>query len=443
MKDLPEFLTESYIIRRNDPRWQELDRMSFLAKNIANVATYILRQAFFKDRKQGIEHHKRRRTWDQYLNFIRLKDTIRYQYPQDYHALPKRVAETCIKAVISDWRSYDASWTDWSKHPDKYLGEPRVPYYKKPGEAGRATCYWNQEAIGKRPYDKEGLIALSGCDVVLETGDSIYERIRDIENLEPDAPVNLRERIAVVKVQPRVDHYLVTITYSIDPKPNEKLDSTLTMGIDLGINNLMAITSNRAGFQPILVNGRPLKAINQFFNKRRAELQSRLAEGQFSSKRLRRLHQRRSRRIKDYLHCASKFVIQLALDAGIGTIVIGQNKNWKQRVHMGKRNNQTFLNIPHSQLIEMIVYKAYLVGIEVICQEESYTSKCSFLDQEPIRKQAVYAGKRVKRGLFVASNGQLINADVNASYNILRKAVPKAFADGIEDVAVHPALVPV
>lgn len=437
------YLTESYIIRLNDPRWQELDRLSFLAKNVFNVANYLIRQAFFADHKQGIAHDKKQRSWNRLLNFIRLKELIRSEYRDDYSALPKRVTETCIKAVISMWRGYDAAWFDYDKYPHKYLGEPRPPHYKTPGTSGRAQVLWNQEAVGKRIYDKYGLIALSGCDVTLETGQHIYDQIRNIEGLEPDAYVNLRDRMAVVKVSPRNDHYLVTITYAINPVPYDHLDPAQVMGIDLGVNNLMAITSNKAGFMPILVNGRPAKSINQYFNKRRAKLQSQLPKDQYSGKGLQRLSRIRARRIKHYLHSASKQVINLAIEQGIGVIVVGQNKNWKQRANMGKRNNQTFLNIPHSQLIDMIEYKAQLAGVEVIRQEESYTSKCSFLDSEPIQKHDQYAGKRIKRGLFRANDGRLINADVNASYNIIRKAVPNAFVNGIEDVAVHPALISV
>lgn len=440
---MPEFLTASYVIRRKDPRWQELDRMSFLAKNVYNVATYIIRQAFFADRRQGIEHDKRQRTWVKCLNFIHLKEHLRTQYPDDYDAMPKRVTETCIKAVISTWRGYDAAWFDWRQHPHKYLGEPQVPRYKKPGLAGRAEVLWNQDAVSKRAFKKRGVICLSGCDVEVLPGQHLFDTIRQCENIAPDATVDGHERIAVVKVVPRHDHYLMTVTYRVNPVPCAHLDPGNVMGLDLGVNNLMAITSNQAGFQPILVKGRPLKSINQYFNKRRARLQSQLPQGQFSSRRLRRLHRTRARQVKDYLHRASKLVVKVALDAGIGTIVIGQNKHWKQRAKLGKRNNQTFLAIPHRQLIEMIVYKANLAGIQVICQEESYTSKCSFLDAEPVQKRAVYVGKRVKRGLFVTSDGRRINADVNASYNIIRKALPKAFANGIEDVAVHPTLVTV
>lgn len=129
---------------------------------------------------------------------------------------------------------------------------------------------------------------------------------------------------------------------------------------------------------------------------------------------------------------------------GMGTLVIGKNDGWKQNVRLGKRNNQNFVQIPHARFIDMLTYKAQLVGIDVIVTEESYTSKCSFLDGEAVCKQEQYAGKRVKRGLFRASDGRLIHADVNGSYNILRKAIPDAMSrhgEGIRGAVVHPVRV--
>ncbi|WP_298408670.1 IS200/IS605 family accessory protein TnpB-related protein, partial [Ferroplasma sp.] len=127
-----------------------------------------------------------------------------------------------------------------------------------------------------------------------------------------------------------------------------------------------------------------------------------------------------------------------ALLNNIDTIVIGHNELWKQNVNIGKKNNQNFVQIPFNRLISMIKYKAEEYGIDVILQEESYTSKCSFLDNESIEKHDKYPGKRIKRGLFKSAKGILINADINGSYNIIKKAFPNAFADGIEGIRVAP-----
>jgi IS605 OrfB family transposase len=128
----------------------------------------------------------------------------------------------------------------------------------------------------------------------------------------------------------------------------------------------------------------------------------------------------------------------------IGTLVIGKNAQWKTEIELGKQTNQNFVSIPHSRLIEMLEYKARLAGITVIVQEESYTSRASFLGLDPIpvygktEKEPVFTGKRIKRGLYKTSTGQLINSDVNAAYNILRKAIPNAFSNGIGSCVVQP-----
>jgi putative transposase len=146
----------------------------------------------------------------------------------------------------------------------------------------------------------------------------------------------------------------------------------------------------------------------------------------------------RTRRITSYLHIASRAIIDLLVHEGIGTLVIGKNDGCKQQVRMGKRNNQAFVFIPHARFIAMLTYKAALVGIEVVTIEESHTSKCSFLDLEPIEHHDRYLGKRVKRGLFVASTGQAIHADVNASYNILRRYAPHVTAQGVSGFLLRP-----
>jgi IS605 OrfB family transposase len=142
--------------------------------------------------------------------------------------------------------------------------------------------------------------------------------------------------------------------------------------------------------------------------------------------------------VTSYLHTASRAIIDLLVREGMGTLVIGKNDGWKQEANRGKKNNQSFIFIPHARFIELLQYKAALVGIQVITIEESHTSKCSFLDLEPIGHQDHYVGKRVKRGLFAAGTGQLINADINGSYNILRRYAPQEFADGVTSFLLRP-----
>lgn len=219
------------------------------------------------------------------------------------------------------------------------------------------------------------------------------------------------------------------------------------MALDLGVTNLAAITSNREGFIPQLVNGRTLKSINQWYNKRMRELKLCLPkeDRERVTKQMERITNKRTRQVNHYLHAASKTIIDFLLKQGVGTIIVGKNPFWKQEADMGRRNNQNFVQIPHTRFIEMLTYKAALVGIQVEIQEESYTSKASFLDLDSIPTykpddETVYtfSGRRVKRGLYRASGKRFLNADINGAYNILRKSRPDAFAKGVAAYVVQP-----
>jgi IS605 OrfB family transposase len=194
----------------------------------------------------------------------------------------------------------------------------------------------------------------------------------------------------------------------------------------------------------MLVNGRPLKSINQFYNKRSSQLQSQLKGSRRTSPRIQRLTRWINQKVDNYLHHTSRLIIDILTVKQIGTLVIGKNAQWKTEIDLGKQTNQNFVSIPHARLIEMLEYKARLVGITVILQEESYTSRANFLGLDPIPvygktdKDPVFTGKRIKRGLYKTSVGQLINSDVNAAYNILRKAIPNAFSNGIGSCVVQP-----
>jgi len=221
------------------------------------------------------------------------------------------------------------------------------------------------------------------------------------------------------------------------------VNPALRAGVDIGLNNLATLASDKPGFLPRVVNGRPVNSINQFYNKRNAELRSQVGEAH-TSRRLERLITRRTRRIDHYLHTASRRIVDLLVAEGIGTLCIGKNPLWKQEANMGKRGNQNFVSVPHARFIEMLTYKAELMGIQVQITEESYTSKASFLDDDPLpiydaaMPAPTFSGRRVKRGLYRAADGRHINADVNGAYNIIRKVAPDAFARGSRGCVVHP-----
>jgi putative transposase len=165
------------------------------------------------------------------------------------------------------------------------------------------------------------------------------------------------------------------------------------------------------------------------------------------TRQMERITNHRNRQVNHYLHAASRAMIDFLVKEGVGTIIVGKNPFWKQEVGMGRRNNQNFVQIPHARLIDMLTYKAELVGIQVEVQEESYTSKASFLDLDPIptykpndEAEHVFSGKRFGRRnrLYRAKDGKVISADVNGSYNILRKSRLNACAKGVAAYVVQP-----
>ena len=254
---------------------------------------------------------------------------------------------------------------------------------------------------------KDGLIKLSKTDIVIETKASNIQQVR---------------------VVPNGDIFVIEVIYKIKDV-EKKGDNGRYAAIDLGVNNLATLTSNVT--KPLIFNGKPLKSINANFNKRKAKAQSVLPKDVKSSRNLMAMQFKRNNRISDYLHKISRKIITQLVSDQINTLVIGHNKGWKQEINIGKVNNQKFVNIPFTKFINMLQYKAEEFGIEVTMTEESYTSKCSFLDAEAPKKRQTYGGKRVHRGLFKASDGRTINADVNGSYNILTKVLGKFQYDPI------------
>jgi putative transposase len=395
-------LVEQHRIDRHDPRFAAIDAATFASKHLYNAAMYLKRQTYI------FENHR-------IISSSALDKQM--QPTAEYKALPAKVAQWVLKQVCAAWDSYFATMAAWIEHPEKFKGHPKLPKYL--AKDGRNLLVFTDQAISRDPKNA-GWVVPSGVPIRVATKHTHAE-------------------IAQVRLVPKSTHFVVGVVYEREPDPAPTLDPTLIASIDLGVNVLAAITANQPGFTPLLVNGRPLKRCNQWYNKRRAKLQAQLPRDQFSSCALDAITDKRHRVITYYLHSTSRAIINLLIQRGIGTLVIGKNDGWKQKVNLGKRNNQTFVMIPHARFIEMLTYKAALVGIQVVTIEESYTSKCSFLDNEPIQHHNRYLGKRAKRGLFVASTGQPIHADINGSLNILRRYAPQVVAAGVSVFAIHPA----
>jgi len=410
-------LVEQHVIDRNDPRYAMIDEAAFKSKNLYNAALYELRQAYIF---QG-----------RYLSYSTMDKLM--QPHEAYKALPAKVSQQVLVQLHHEWESFFKAKAAYEEDPSKFLGRPKLPKYKHKLE-GRNILVYTIQAISRGKNGlKGGLITPSQLAISVKT------KQKDIDQ---------------VRIVPKKGYYVVEVVYEKAVK-QAPVNPAYYAGIDIGMNNLVALTSNKPAFQAVVVNGRPVKSVNQFYNKRKAALQKQLGKTG-TTKRIERMTNKRNRRIEHYMHTASKRIIDVLVLEGIGVLVIGKNDGWKNEIEMGKRTNQNFVQIPHARFIAMLTYKAELVGIRVQITEESYTSKASLLDLDPlpVRKNGdekhTFSGKRLTRGLYRASNGRYINADINGAGNIIRKVAPDAFqpAEGVEDgkgmlesLVVHPVRV--
>nr|WP_293338143.1 transposase [Microcoleus sp. CAWBG58] len=392
-------LTERHIIKSTEHRFAQIDELAFKSKNLYNAANYAIRQSFVYG-------------WG-YINYNEMNRLMKSH--EAYKAMPAKVSQQILMLLDKNWKSFFEALKAYKKDTSKFTGRPKLPKYKDKVK-GRNILVYTKQAISSRQL-KSGIIKLSGTEISVKT------------KINP-------EQICQVRLVPKCDAYVIEVIYH-EPESTAN-NNNFVASIDLGLDNLAALTSNQPGFIPLLINGRPLKSINQFYNKRKAQLQSQLKGNNQTSSRIQRLTRCRHQKVDNYLHHTSRLIVDILTANQIGTLVIGKNAQWKTGIDLSKRTNQNFVSIPHARLIEMLEYKTRLVGIKVIVQEESYSSKSSFLSLDPIpvcghndASNFIFSGRRIKRGLYRTSIGQLINSDVNGSYNILRKAIPNAFSDGI------------
>ena len=415
------------------PFFDKMDEYAFACKNVFNKTLYEYRQNFF--------YQEPLLTAFDMINYLSNKEK------EDN--VPAKVKQQTIKQVYESVKSS--------------IKKSELPRYLNK-ETGRANIILTNQAILKTKFTNENKIAFNYDDFCFEFNITNlinklklkFEHIKQVRVIYNSTYKKYKVLLYVEKEKFNED--------SLEKEP--KLSQVAA--IDLGLNNLMALVFQN---QRILFDGKSLKKINHRFNKNLAKLQSQRdkainelkivsdeiktmeqdaiwfyeleADIDFDVKKYQKLmrrqndlikeidklktkigklYEKRNNRINYCLHERSKELIELLASNGIIKLVIGYNKNWKQDINLGKVNNQNFVQIPFYTLIEYIKYKAQEKNIEVITHEESYTSKCSFLDDEAVCKHDVYAGKRVKRGLFRSSNGHEINADINAAYNIARKA---------------------
>lgn len=389
---------EQKVIRQNHPKFKIIDKMCYHSKNLYNEANYVIRQEFINN---GI-----------YINYY----DINYEFKthDNYKSCFSQPANCTLRALDKAWKSYFRAIEDWKQNRSKYLGMPKPPKYLH--KNGRYP--WmipNNQLVYK--YDKG----------------TIYIRNRLLNDYEWKC--RCLGRIIQVRFIPRGSCYVMEIVYEIDI-PNKTTGSNRIAAIDLGVDNLVTMTNN-IGSNPIIINGKGIKSINQYYNKRLAKEKSllKIRHDKDWSRKLDAITFKRYQRIKNYMHNTSSYITKWCVENDIENLVVGKNKEWKQNTSMGKASNQKFIDVPYQILLLQLKYKCENVGIKYIETEESYSSGTSFLDEEEPIKDNYNKSRRIQRGLFKSDSGLLINSDVNGSLQIMKKVFPNAINRyGIEGV---------
>ena len=365
-------LVQQTIIRSNKDSYKDIKDLCHRSKNLYNTTLFAIRQHYFE--------HK------SYLPYIDIDRIFKSTNNIDYRSLPSQTAQQTMRIVDQSFRSFFKSL--------KLPGKHHIPNYKD--KNGLFTVTYTNQQISKKSL-KEGYIS--------------------VPSLNHKFPTTLTD-ICQVRFIPKSNYIVMEVVYEIKEK-EKKTDNNRYAAIDLGIDNLATLTFHDD--KPIIINGRPIKSINQYYNKQKSKYQAIKA-----TKKIEELSFKRNNKIRDYFHKSSRFITNQLVSGHYNTVIIGYNKCWKQDVNIGKRNNQSFTSISHLQFVNMIKYKCELEGINVLLTEEAYTSKASALDHDFLPdlnvKDPVFLGKRIKRGLYLSRHGY-INADVNGSLNIMRKVV--------------------
>ena len=375
---------------------KNLNDLAFKSKNLYNCATFIMRQNFIRNKK--------------FISYSQMDKILRRDYEDVYRDLPAATVQQILRLVEKNWKSFFKAIKVYVKVPEKFKGRPKLPKYKNKTKGLNVLIFTNQQ-----------------CKI--KNGKIYFPKMVGIEPLTTKV-----ENLQQVRIVPKFKHFVIEVVYKKEIIINN-VKSENVIGIDLGLNNLATLVSNQPDVSPMLINGKPVKSINQFFNKEKAKFMSFIGD-KGSSNKIASLSNKRKNKITDYLHKSSRAIIDYAIETETGTIIVGENKGWKQEINIGKTNNQNFVAIPFDQFKQMLAYKAEENSIEVIFTEESYTSKASNLDRDvlPVYKKGIkhsFSGKRVKRGLYKWSKG-LINADLNGALGIIKKVVPESLENLLE-----------
>lgn len=377
-------LVERHTIKDN--RFEDICQKSGL---LYNYVLYLVRQGIFSG---------------DYLKEYELSTRLGRENQSDFRNLPSSVSQQVIKQVFQNIKVWIREKKDYEKNPSKYKTRPKLPRYKK----------------GK----KQNMLVFTTSACIIKDG-----YIHFAKNITKPIKTKIGDnKLCQVRIIPQTACYVIEVIYE-KKEIDLGLNKSNILSIDLGLNNLCTCINN-AGVRPFIINGKIIKSFNQWYNKKKAKWMSFIRD-KGTSKRLKRLNNRRNFWIEDKIHKISRWIINFCIKHNIGTVVIGLNKGWKQRVELGKRLNQKFVEIPFSKLIDKITYKGKLVGIDMQTTEESYTSKIDHLAFETLGNHDIYLGKRKKRGLFQSSVNKLLNADVNGAIGIGRKVFGDSFVKEI------------
>ena len=346
-------LVRQIIYKRNDPEYEEMDELCFKSKNLYNATLYAVRQSFIKN--------------DEYLSFNRINKIFIKENNVDYRALPAKVSKYTQMFVDFAMKSFFALIK--KKKKGEYDRKVKLPKYLDKTK-GRMTVHYERGALSFKK--RKGYIHFSKT--------KIYVKLPEDLN---------KDDIKFARIVPGCGKITVEIGFEREVKPQVVVGNYAS--IDPGVNNLVTMVDTVTK-NPVIINGKPLKSINQWYNKKIAEMRSETERlhGKHWSRKMSNVTNRRNNKIKDYMHKASTYIVNHLVSNRIGTLIIGESKEWKQDTNMYKINNQNFVCIPFEMLKSMLEYKCRLAGIEVVRQEEAYTSKCSFLDNEEIKKHEKY-----------------------------------------------------
>lgn len=391
---------ERHWIKEGHALYPICDNLTFKAKNLYNAGLYHIRQSIF-ERNKCQEEEK-----PSVLSWVELVSQFRKEKQGDILALPSKVSTNILKSLGSSISSYYQLLKCYHDKSDlSVTSKPQLPRYLHKTE-GRYVVEFTSQTISK----KRGL-----------NGELILCP-RDLNISIPTKVTNPK----CVRIVPKLKVFVIEVIYEVDVSPLKQTGNYAA--IDLGIDNLATITFSN-GVNPLVVKGSQLKSINQGYNRLIAKVQSKLPANQKTSQHIHRLWRNRECKLQAELHKITSFLSLYFDEMAIETVFIGKNQGWKQEVSLGKKINQSFTQIPFNTFISQLTYKCLVKGITVVEQEESYTSKASFLDEdeipvyENVQTKPQFSGKRISRGLYKAKDGRVLNADVNGSYNILVKGL--------------------